>query len=333
MTKKNYYIGVAELKDILKQKSQSELVSLLIESFKDNDYVKEYLSARYGGEKMMENILVVYKNKIDSVFFPNNYKAGFKLSGAKKVISDFKKLCSNEKLVLDLMLYYVEQGVAFTNTFGDINEAFYESLKKIYWVVIEAVNKHSEPLIYNLFKDRLRVVLDNTGGISWGFYDDLNEMYYRIKWLGSDEINIDINSEEATKIKEYIIERLKKRNDIVNIFKDSVEETVTRIINADEIFLKIMNKSYQSFSNDEEYNYISGKTGDSFRLVEFVLWQRYCYEMEHDYWKYNTGSQCKKCNSSELYLKEVPDTDFADRIVCRKCGAEFDNSIDGLEEI
>lgn len=60
--------------------------------------------------------------------------------------------------------------------------------------MIEALNKHSEPLIYNLFKDRLRAVLDNTSDIGWGFHDTLNEMYYRIKWLGIEEIGVDINN-------------------------------------------------------------------------------------------------------------------------------------------
>lgn len=76
------------------------------------------------------------------------------------------------------------------------------------------------------------------------------------------------------------------------------------------------------FSNDDEYNFISERTGYSFELVEFILWQRYCYEMENDYWIYDRD-KCSKCGSSELYLKEVPKEDFADRAICKRCGTEY----------
>jgi len=67
---------------------------------------------------------------------------------------------------------------------------------------------------------------------------------------------------------------------------------------------------------------IAERTGYSFELVEFILWQRYCYEMENDYWTYDR-EKCSKCGSSELYLKEVPNVDFADQVICKKCGTEF----------
>ena len=67
---------------------------------------------------------------------------------------------------------------------------------------------------------------------------------------------------------------------------------------------------------------IAERTGYSFELVEFILWQRYCYEMENDYWTYDR-EKCNKCGSSELYLKEVPNVDFADQVICKKCGTEF----------
>lgn len=85
MQKKDCYLGIAELKNILKQQLQEEVISLLVECYKGNDYVKDFLSTRYGGE--MENILVVYKNKINNVFFPDNYKVGLKLSEAKRAIT------------------------------------------------------------------------------------------------------------------------------------------------------------------------------------------------------------------------------------------------------
>ena len=64
------------------------------------------------------------KEAVLECFFP---KRGFKLrlKDARKVISDFKKLEPDPESLADVMLYYVECGVRFTNDFGDIDEPFY----------------------------------------------------------------------------------------------------------------------------------------------------------------------------------------------------------------
>ena len=57
-------------------------------------------------------------------------------------------------------------------------------------------------------------------------------------------------------------------------------------------------------------------------LIEFILWQKCCYEMDNDYWQYSEG-KCSKCGSHELYIKEVPSEDFANQVICKMCGTEF----------
>ncbi|MCY6354188.1 hypothetical protein [Clostridium sp. ZS2-4] len=44
--------------------------------------------------------------------------------------------------------------------------------------------------------------------------------------------------------------------------------------------------------------------------------------MENDYWQYDAG-KCSECGSSKLYIKEVPNEDFADKVICKMCGTEF----------
>jgi len=68
------------------------------------------------------------------------------------------------------------------------------------------------------------------------------------------------------------------------------------IVEADEIFLNKMDKQHKSYSDDEEYNYISEKTGIDMHLVELILWQRCCFEMENDYWQFD--GKCSKCGST-----------------------------------
>ena len=160
--------------------------------------------------------------------------------------------------------------------------------------------------------------------------------YITIRYAKQDEIEqiaeayknnnleeFDIDQSEMKNIKEYISNRLRERKDIPDLNNEkSIDEVISYVIDSDEIFLSKMESQGFSFSSDDEYDFIQERTGYSFELVEFILWQRYCYEMENDYWTYDRD-KCRKCDSSELYLKEVPNVDFADKVVCKLCGTEF----------
>lgn len=283
MKNKDYLLNITELKNVLKQQSKEDLVNLLTECYKNNDKIKELISAKYAGNDTVMQIFEDYKTKIQSVFFPDRLSGRLMLSETKKAISDFKKLCTDEKLILDLMLYYVEMGIEFTNTYGGLYEEFYSSVEKMYWSVIEAINKHKDYGIYSAFSKRLKAVVDDTRGIGWGFHDNLTDMYHEIKWLEIGDIEAD--ADELGKIKEYISARLAKRTDIPDLKDKPVNNIVSGVIDADEVFLNKMDKQHRGYSNDEEMDFIKQKTDIDYHLIELILWQRYCYEMENDYWE------------------------------------------------
>ena len=320
MKKGENLLSITEVKNILKEKSREELLELLIESYKTIPLLKEYISVKYGSQDSIKKIHGAYKNEIYNVFFPNNMKTQFKISDAKKVINEFKKLSSNEKLTLELMLYYVEMGIEFTKTYGDINEAFYKSIASMYEAVVSAINKQDDSEIYKDFKDRLKAVVVNTKGMGWGFHDELSYLYYEIRWLDLEDIEFD--NEEVRNIKEYIIGRAEKIKDLTNFGKNiTLSEVVSEIVGADEVFIARMDAKRMDYSNDEEFDFISNRTGYSEKLIEIILWQKYCYEMENDYWEYE--GKCSKCGNSKLIIKEVPNVDFADQVICKMCGTEF----------
>lgn len=88
----------------------------------------------------------------------------------------------------------MELGVEFTNTYGDISESFYSSVENMYRSVIDSVSKHKGPEIFNLLSKRLKAVVDDTSGIGWGFHDNLGDMYYDIKWIDTEDIDVNENS-------------------------------------------------------------------------------------------------------------------------------------------
>jgi hypothetical protein len=77
------------------------------------------------------DIIHKYKDKVFEAFYP---KRGFKLrlKEGKQAISDFKKLGPSPELLADLMLFYVETGVNFTNDYGSVDEGYYSSLESTF---------------------------------------------------------------------------------------------------------------------------------------------------------------------------------------------------------
>lgn len=320
MKEKVHLLSVTEVKSIFKDQTKEALLELLVESYKAVPELKEFITMKYANENTMEQILEKYKNKVYDVFFPKSMRAQFKIGEAKKAVNDFTKMCSDEKNTIDLMLYYVEMGVEFTNTYGDIGESFYSSIESMYEAVIKVVNKQKDAEIFHIFQERLKVVVYNTSGIGWGFHDNLSDMYSEIEWLELKEVDFD--EDELKEIKEFILPRLEGRNDLPGLDKKmKLSEVISKVIDVDELFLSKTDAQGISYSNDNEYDFIARKTKYSTELIELILWQRCCYEMDKDYWTFE--GKCKSCGSSELYIKEVPNEDFADQVICKKCGTEF----------
>lgn len=164
-------LKVAELKKLLKNYDQKQLIQLVADLYKNNKDVQSYLSVQFQGEEAVTELFNEAKNKVGNEFFPAKGHGELRLSEAKKAISNFKKTTKNHLLTTELMLHYVEQGVEFTNTYGDIDERFYISMETMYEKVITICNEEEE--FIQLFKERLKKIVMDTDGIGWGFHDQL----------------------------------------------------------------------------------------------------------------------------------------------------------------
>jgi hypothetical protein len=177
-------IKVTELKKALREFEQKELINLLTELYKLNGDVKEYLSIKFSGEEAIDELYMKTKKKITDEFFPDKGFGKMRLAEAKKAISNFQKITDHRVKAIDLMLYYVEIGTEFTNTYGDIDERFYNSMNSMYNKVADECDKDVE--MFNSLKERLYSVVEESDGIGWGYHDDLANRYYSIKWINKD---------------------------------------------------------------------------------------------------------------------------------------------------
>ncbi|EKN70919.1 hypothetical protein BABA_03619 [Neobacillus bataviensis LMG 21833] len=108
-----------------------------------------------------------------------------RFSEEKKEITGFKKATNDERRTVDLMLFYVEQGVEFTSTFGYINERFYSSMVNMFDQVAIACDRDEE--LFRDFSSRIKKVLEDADGIGWGFDEALVESFYTINWVDVEE--------------------------------------------------------------------------------------------------------------------------------------------------
>lgn len=134
---------------------------------------------------------------------------------------------------------------------------------------------------------------------------------------------------DLVEIKNYIVKRLSCRPDKTRSLKVDTSTAVSQIIDADEEFLDWAEEEY-FYSNDDEIEYIRKKTRFSWRFIDFVLWLRMCYEMEQGRWQY-ADKGCMNCGGGPLLIKEIPGVDFAEKVVCQKCGCEMVFGDNGLE--
>jgi|SRR5690625_454493 len=177
----NIKLRIPELKKHLKELEQKELIQIIAELYKMNQEVKDFLHVQFIGEEVIQVLYERAKKEIRDEFFPDKGFGKLRLANAKKAITYFRKQTNDTEREFDLMLNYVEDGVEFTNTYGDIDERFYKSIGSMYLKVVKACE--NDKRLFENYKDRLYTIVLNTDGIGWGFHDYLKDVYYSINWL------------------------------------------------------------------------------------------------------------------------------------------------------
>jgi hypothetical protein len=174
-------IKITELKKALVNLERKDIERLICDLYKSNNLAESIISSYLLGDKYQAQLLDEYKEKMDSVYFPDNLSKGFSQRAAKNLISEYKKISANPQYILDLMLYYVECGTGFTNTYGDIDMRFYNSLLGVFDDFIMQIEKHPDEKMYLVFRERLLVLTYEVRNIGWGYGDYIIEEVSRLE--------------------------------------------------------------------------------------------------------------------------------------------------------
>lgn len=170
-------IGVKELRSFLNQQSDEELISQIVELFQTFEEVKEFYQIRLNLDSDEDAVRKVYEEKIRKVFFPKRPSLARdfpRYSDARKVITKYKKVSVTKESVILLMLFYVEMGCKFTQTYGDIDEPFYNSMESMFAAAVKEIVKYD---LQEEFEIYCQEIVNMASGTGWGFHDGLDYIF------------------------------------------------------------------------------------------------------------------------------------------------------------
>jgi len=154
--------------------SQKELLSLVGELYRLSKSNQSFLHARFADrDAAMEEC----KNLVSECLYPDVQRdRPLEVAKARKAVADFCKAVADPAAHAELMLFFLEQGNAFTLEYGDIDAGFYSALVAMARRAVEAIV--SLPVdLQESFRERLAKVVRSSSGIGWGYHDDLKEIY------------------------------------------------------------------------------------------------------------------------------------------------------------
>ena len=110
------------------------------------------------------------RERVDQ-FFPTRGFGKLNLRIARQAIHDYQKTTSDLAGTIDLMLTYVEQGTKFTNTYGDIEERFYDSLESVLSEMADQLTTAPGVALYPRFEKRINALAKDAHDLGWGYGD------------------------------------------------------------------------------------------------------------------------------------------------------------------
>lgn len=174
-------IKIPTLKKELKAYNQTELITLIVDLFKMNKEVQQYLSSKFLGDEVNEELHKQLRKKIENEFFPERSLPKLRLADLEKMILSFQKTTGDPIRTIDLMLYYVD----FTRSYGDLGGKFYNKILSMFAKLVDLCEE--DEAHYTPYAERLSDLLSNSMEIAWGFPEELSELYYCIPWIEEEE--------------------------------------------------------------------------------------------------------------------------------------------------
>lgn len=161
------------LEEYLNTQHKTVLEKQIIELYNLFPQVKEYYNFRINSEIGCD-VFQEYKEIIRKEFLPKEGKVDVHYSKITNSIREFEKLTDNNYSVVELMFYYVDLGVQFTNLYGIMEERIYLSIEATFDKALKYILKYS---LQDKFEDDIENILNNICEIGFDFKNSMNNIY------------------------------------------------------------------------------------------------------------------------------------------------------------
>ena len=154
--------------------SHDDLLSLVADLYRLSKPNQAFLHARYADA---EAAMVDCKKIISDCLYPDMQRdRPLQVAKAKKAVADFCKAVAEPVFHAELMVFFLEQGNAFTVEYGDIDAGFYDALlamaRRAFQAICSLPKEIQEP-----YRERLAEVVRSSTRIGWGYHDELADIY------------------------------------------------------------------------------------------------------------------------------------------------------------
>jgi hypothetical protein len=148
------------------------LVSLVRDLYAASKDNQAFLHARFG---LGDDVLRPYKAAIDRWLWPDLYKRqDTSVAKAKKALADYRKAVGQPEGLAELMVYYCERAVGFSNEVGLQDEGYFDALLRMFGQSLKVVGalpaERRGKLLMRV--DAVRRVAHNLG---YGVGDDMDD--------------------------------------------------------------------------------------------------------------------------------------------------------------
>lgn len=170
-----------DLKKSLQKSDKKELLNAIQELYKYSEDNRRYLLARFIDKENTPKVLEEYKQIVINEFFPEKGIGELRYSVAEKAIREYSEASGDFAGKMELMLTYAENGVEYTNEYGDIDEEFYDKINDMLEQFCALLKTPEGQSLYPHFRERLLKVRDDSEEIAWCFGDAVDILITNIE--------------------------------------------------------------------------------------------------------------------------------------------------------
>ena len=148
-------IGWSSIRQRLNAQSKPSLLALVKDLYDASSSNHDFLHVRVQTEAGDGTAVERYRRTTIEQSYPSRGFGKLKLAETRKAIPEYCRAAGNLAGTIELMLIYGENGTQFTREFGDINEAYYNSLEYVLDEMTQLLRK-KDPALYPLFLERIQ---------------------------------------------------------------------------------------------------------------------------------------------------------------------------------